>query len=246
MATIAPHGPRLAAAIAPAMPNALVAALRRRQRDRFLAACEPFAMEFGDVLCEVETPYGHAYFPCGGLISLVSSLHGQNPLDMGLIGHEGMLGATLLLGIGTVPIQAVVHAPGMAMRITVAKLHREIRDSPELRKILNRYLYMRLVELSLTGGCIQYHRIEQRLARSLLVAHDRARADRFHLTHEHLADMLGVRRSSITIAAGDLQDRELIRYSRGGITILDRPGLEAMSCECYRILHERQGRQLPG
>jgi CRP-like cAMP-binding protein len=222
--------------------NTLLDGLPRRERDPFLALCKPFEMKFGAVLCDVETPYRHACFPTSGLIALVTSQPDHNPLEMALIGQEGMLGATLLLGIGTAPIQAVVHSPGVALRITVANLRRQLRESPVLQKILSRYLYMRLVELSLVGGCIRYHRIEQRLARALLLAHDRAPADCFYLTHGCLADMLGVRRSSITLAAGDLQDRKLISYSRGGITILDRPGLKGMSCDCYQVLHARQDR----
>jgi CRP-like cAMP-binding protein len=236
----------LPAAPAASQSNTLLAGLPRKEYVQFLALCQPFQMEFGAVLCDVGMPYRHAYFPTSGLISLVSSLHGHNPLEMALIGQEGMLGASLLLGIDTAPIQALVHAPGTALRIPVAKLRRQLRESPVLHKLLGRYLYMGLVELSLVGGCILYHRIEQRLARSLLLAHDRAPADTFYLTHGYLADMLGVGRSSITIAAGDLQNRKLIRYSRGGIRILDRPGLEAMSCECYRVLQTRQGQQPHG
>jgi CRP-like cAMP-binding protein len=228
---------------APSAPgcNTLLDGLPRQERDPFLSLCQPFEMESGAMLCEVETPYRHASFPTSGLISLVSGEHEGNPLDVALIGQEGMLGATLLLGIGTVPIRAVVHTPGVALRITVANLRRRVRESPVLHKVLSRYLYARLVELSLLGGCIRYHRIEQRLARSLLLAHDRAPADYIYLTHRSLADMLGVRRSSVTLAAGDLQDRKLISYSRGGITVLDRPGLEAMSCDCYQVLNGRQG-----
>jgi CRP-like cAMP-binding protein len=222
--------------------NTLLTGLPPRARKQFLSSCEPFEMDFGAVLCDVETPYRHAYFPTSGLISLVSGLHDHNPLEMALIGQEGMLGATLLLGIATAPIRAVVHAPGLALRISAGQLQKQLGDSPALRRILGRYLYMQLVELSLLGGCIRYHWIEQRLARALLLAHDRVRGESFHLTHSHLADMLGVRRSSITIAAGDLQDRKLISYTRGNITLLDRPGLEAMSCECYQALQARQGR----
>lgn len=234
----------MAAPLPAAESNTLLAGLPRREREQFLALCEPFEMEFGTVLCEVEMPYRHACFPTSGLISLVSGLHEHNPLEMALIGQEGMLGATLLLGIRAVPIRAMVHVPGAALRITVANLQQQMRDVPALRRILSRYLYLRLVELSLVGGCVRYHRVEQRLARTLLLAHDRARDESFYLTHGYLADMLGVRRSSITIAASDLQDRKLIRYTRGKITVLDRPGLEAMSCECYGVLQARQGRQL--
>lgn len=222
--------------------NLLLAGLPGGQRGHFLSLCEAFEMRFGAVLCDVDAPYRHAYFPTSGLISLVSVLHDHNPMELALVGEEGMLGATLVLGVGTAPIRAVVHAPGIALRITVAKLRQQLRDSRVLHGILSHYLYMRLVELSLVGGCIRYHRIEQRLARALLLADDRAREGQFYLTHGYLADMLGVRRSSITIAAGDLQDRELISYTRGSITILDRPGLQAMSCECYQVLQGRQSR----
>lgn len=230
----------MAAPLPAAASNALIDNLPKAEREQFRSLCEPFEMEFGAVLCEVEAPYQHAYFPVSGSISLVSGAHDHNPFEMGLIGQEGMLGSTLLLGINPAPIRAVVHVPGVALRMTVEQLQRQVCDSPALRKILSRYLYMRLVELSLVGGCIRYHRIEQRLARALLLAHDRVREGSFYLTHDYLADMLGVRRSSITIAAGDLQDRNLISYTRGNIRILDRPGLEAMSCECYQLLRARQ------
>ena len=232
----------MAAQLHAATSNTLIDSLPIGEREPFRSLCEPFEMEFGAVLCEAELPYEHAYFPLSGSISLVSGLHDHNPFEMGLIGQEGMLGATLLLGINPAPIQAVVNAPGEALRITVERLQRQLCDSPGLRNVLSRYLYMRLVELSLVGGCVRYHRIEQRLARALLLAHDRMREGTFYLTHGYLADMLGVRRSSITIAAGDLQDRKLISYTRGNIRILDRPGLEAMSCECYQLLRDRQVR----
>ena len=229
----------MAASLSATEANTLLASLPHRERKQFLSLCEPFEMEPGVVLCDVEKPYQHAYFPTSGLISLVSGLHDHNPLEIALIGQDGMLGATLLLGIDTAPIRAVVNAPGTALRITVADLRQQMRDSAALRKLLSRYLYMRLVELSLVGGCIRYHRIEQRLARALLLAHDGAKDDSFYLTHGYLADMLGVRRSSITIAAGDLQDRKLISYTRGHIRMLDRQGMEAMSCECYGVLQAR-------
>lgn len=229
------------AALAPVPEsNTLLAGLAPRSRKQFLSLCEPFEMEFGAVLCDVEAPYRHAYFPTSGLISLVSGLHDHNPLEMALIGQDGMLGATLLLGINAVPIRAVVHAPGTALRITVGNLQQQMRASAALRKILSRYLYGRLVELSLVGGCIRYHRVEQRLARAFLLAHDGSRDDSFYLTHGYLADMLGVRRSSVTIAAGEMQQRKLISYTRGNIRMLDRLGMEAMSCECYETLQSRR------
>jgi CRP-like cAMP-binding protein len=224
--------------------NSLIAALPHSQRARLLRACEPVEMSFGDVLCEAGQPYRHAWFPHNGLISQTSTLNGHNPLDMGLIGQEGMLGATLLLGVDEAPLRARVQGPGLAMRIPVTRLRRVLGDSPVLRKVLGRYLHLRLVELSLTAACTRFHQIDQRLARLLLLAHDRAQADRFHLTHEALADMLGVRRSGVTVAAGALHEDGFIAYSRGEITILDRPGLESASCECYGKLNGRRDQLL--
>ncbi len=222
--------------------NRLVNALPRQQRDRLMSACQPCKLIFDDMLAEAGELYQHAYFPDSGQISLVSSVHGHRPLEMGLIGHESMLGTTLVLGIGAAPMRAIVQGPGTALRIPVARLRHELLKSPALRRILNQHLYLQLIELSLAGACTRFHNIEQRLARWLLLTHDRAQSDRFHLTHAYLADMLGVRRSGITVAAGNLQAREIIHYSRGDITVLDRRGLEAASCGCYATLRDRSAR----
>jgi CRP-like cAMP-binding protein len=226
--------------------NGLLNALPRKHRHRLLRDCEPFELIFGEVLADAGKPYRHAYFPDSGQISLMSAVRGHRPLEMDIVGHEGMLGATLVLGVNASPMHAVVQGPGTAGRIHVAKLQRELRDSPALRRLLNRYLYIQLVELSLNGACMRFHQIGERLARWLLHTHDRAEADHFHLTHEYLADMLGVRRSGITVAAGELQARNLIKYSRGDITILDRRGLEAAACVCYAAASGRHARFLQG
>jgi CRP-like cAMP-binding protein len=220
--------------------NHLIAALPRRPQAGFLSACKPAELATGDILCEAGQPLRYAYFPNSGLISQVSAPDGHKPLDMGLIGPEGMLGATVLLGVNAAPMRAVVQSPGIAMRIPVGRLRRELRDSPALRKVLGQFLYLRLVALSLTAACTRFHQIDQRLARLLLLTHDRARSENFHLTHETLADMLGVRRSGVTVAAGLLQAAGVIGYSRGEITILDRPALESASCECYGQLNGRR------
>jgi CRP-like cAMP-binding protein len=220
-------------------PNGLIQGLPRRQRDRMLRSCMPFELSFGEVLCDADEPYRHAYFPVSGCISLMSTLEGHSPMEIGLIGNEGMLGATLALGIDAVPMRAVVQGPGMALRISAAKLRCALRDSPRLRHIVGRYLFLRVAQLSQMGPCARFHQIEPRLARWLLLTHDRTQGDHFHLTHQYLADMLGVRRSGVTVAAGALQARKLIRYARGEITILDREGLEAASCSCYASLQEQ-------
>lgn len=213
--------------------NRLIGGLPRKERNMILERCEPVDLVFGEILCEPDQPFQHVYFPLSGFISLVAPMGGHQPLEMGLIGNEGMLGVTLVLGVNTVPLRALVQGSGSALRMTAAQLKRVLRVCPSLPRILNRYLYILMAQLSQTSACTRFHEVEARLARWLLMTHDRAHADHFHLTHEFLADMLGVRRSGITIAAGALQQRKLISYSRGDISILDRKGLEAASCECY-------------
>ena len=213
--------------------NRLIEGLPRRERQRFLQQCETVDLTFGDILCEPEQPFAHVYFPLRGFISLVATLTGHQPLEMGLIGNEGALGATLVLGVNAAPMRAVVQGKGTALRMSAAQLRQELRDSPRLERRLSHYLYVLMAQLSQSAACSHFHEIEPRLARWLLMTHDRAHADHFHLTHEYLAEMLGVRRSGVTIAAGVLQSRKLISYSRGEITIIDRKGLEAVSCECY-------------
>jgi len=213
--------------------NQLLESLPRRERSRILECCEPVDLIFGAILCEPDQPYRHVYFPLSGFISLVQTVGDHQPLEMGLIGNEGMLGATMVLGINAIPLRGVVQGSGTALRMTAAQLRRLLADCPALQRKLNRYLYVLMAQLSQTAACTRFHEVEARLARWLLMTHDRAHADHFHLTHEFLADMLGVQRSAVTIAAGTLQKRHLISYTRGEIRILSRTGLEAVSCECY-------------
>lgn len=216
--------------------NHIVDALPFRERKRILSACETKEVVFGSVLCELDDRYRHVYFPLTGIISLLQSLRGYPPLELGLVGNEGMLGASLALGVPNASLQAVVQGTGTFLRLSSTRLQRELRECPVLLSQLKRYVYVRMIQLSQISACTHFHAIEPRLARWLLMMHDRAHADHFHLTHDYLAGMLGVRRSGVTIAAGALQSRELIRYSRGDIRILDRQGLESASCECYDIL----------
>jgi CRP-like cAMP-binding protein len=213
--------------------NRLIRDLPRRERNRILKCCTPVELVVGTILCEPDQPFRHVYFPITGFISLVTTLGDHQPLEMGLIGNEGMLGVTVALGFNVAPMSAVVRGAGTALRMTATQLQLELRNSPRLLHLLNRYLYVLIKQFAQTSACTNFHEIEPRLAHWLLLAHDRAQADHFHLTHELLANMLGVRRSGITIAAGTLQKRKLIRYTRGEISIIDRKGLEAMSCKCY-------------
>lgn len=222
--------------------NRLIEALPRKDRKRLLDLCEPVDLVFDAILCEPDQPFRQVYFPLTGFVSLVASVGDHPPLEMGLIGNEGMLGATVALGINEVPLRGVVQGAGTALRISAPAFRRELRDSPSLQQGLNRYLYVLMAQLAQTAACTRFHEVEARLARWLLLTHDRAHADHFHLTHKYLADMLGVRRSGVTIAAGALQQRDLIEYARGEIRIVDRAGLEGAACECYGAVVEYYAR----
>lgn len=218
--------------------NNLIDSLPLRESKRILKRCETVDLVFGSILCEPDQPMKHVYFPLCGFISLVETVGHHEPLEIGLIGSEGMLGASLATGVNSTPLRGVVQGSGTALRMSAPQLRRELRKSPALLSCLNRYLYVMMAQLSQASVCICFHEVQSRLARWLLMTHDRAHADHFHLTHEFLAGMLGVRRSGITIAAGDLQTKGLISYTRGEIKILNRKGLEAESCECYELMVE--------
>lgn len=213
--------------------NALLGTMPVRERKRVIALCEPVDLEFGNVLCEADAAYQYVYFPLNSFISLVAEVSDHPQMEMGLIGNEGMLGATLLLGVDRAPLRAVVQGPGTALRMPASVLREQLAESPRLTRTLSQFLYVLLAQLSQTAACTRFHEVEARLARWLLMTHDRAHANNFHLTHQYLANMLGVQRSAVTIAAGALQRRRYIHYTRGEINILSRLGLETASCECY-------------
>jgi CRP-like cAMP-binding protein len=217
----------------PVIANRLLAGVLRADRNAVLEHCDEVRIEVGDVLCEPGKPYPNVYFPLTGFISSLTSVRGHPPLAAGLIGFEGMVGATLVLDVPVSPLRAVVQGAGTSLRIATAQFQREIRDRRSLRRTLNNYLCVVMAELAQTNACTKFHGVNSRLARLFLMVHDRAQADCFYLTHQNLADMLGVQRCAVTLAAGELQRRNLIHYNRGVINILERKALEAVSCECY-------------
>ena len=222
--------------------NRLLKALPSSDLRRMLASCDTVELEFGDVLYTVGKKLSHVYFPTTGFISLIMPVDRASSLEVGLVGNEGMFGIPLALGVDVSPVRAVVQGAGSALRMDAPAFCRELQRSQALQREIDRYAFVHLSQLAQTAACTRFHVVEARLARWLLMTQDRAHADNFHVTQEFLAFMLGVRRVGVTKAASSLQTRRLIRYSRGDITVLDRRGLKAASCGCYRADREAYAR----
>jgi CRP-like cAMP-binding protein len=213
--------------------NRLLDSLTDGRRSEFVQACELVDMSLGQALCKPDEAILHAYFPRSGYISLITPPGGRESLEVGLIGSEGGFGLTALLEIDRSSIFAVVQGAGTALRITVPELRSQVEDHAQVRRVFNRYLYVLMAQIAQTALCSRFHRLDARLARWLLMAHDRVHGDTFPLTHVFLGYILGARRAGVTTVASRLKDDGLITYSRGVIKILDRKGLEALSCRCY-------------
>ena len=228
---------------APPIENTLLASIPEKYTGSLLAALEPVLLTFGDTLHERGETLNHVYFPGDALVSLLAGTDGHAALEVGLIGREGMVGVSLALGHAACSVSALVQGNGSALRMRAAPFRKELHRNPPLRDAVLHYIDSLLAQIAQTAACNHFHQVEQRLARWLLMSSDRLRLDHFRMTHEFLGHMLGVRRVGVTEAAHRLHLRGLIAYSRGDITILDRPGLEAAACSCYAVvkaIYERE------
>jgi CRP-like cAMP-binding protein len=210
-------------------------------QSRFLEVGKIVPLKLGAVLCEANTRLQHVYFPVSGFISLI---HGDQGAEVGLVGTEGVFGATLLLGVNESPVRALVQGEGTAICIP-AKVFKGVAGAyPDVADICGRYLFVSMALFTQTAACNSRHSLQQRLARWLLMSHDRAHSSSFALTQQFLSAMLGVRRSSVSAAAAGLQSKGIIRYQRGDMTIVNRKALENVSCECYRAVADIYTRYL--
>lgn len=218
--------------------NSLLAALSRKDYALFSVDLEQVVLTYGDILYEPGQRILDVYFPNDSIVSLLTLVDKHQALEVGLVGREGMVGIPLTMEIAVSPVRALVQGSGTAMRMKSAVFLRKYRDSNALQRELHRYTYALMAQITQTAACNRFHVVEARLARWLMMTHDRLRNDSFLLTQEFLSHMLGVRRVGVTKAAGALQRKGLIRYSRGHINILDRPGLERACCSCYAIVRD--------
>jgi CRP-like cAMP-binding protein len=205
-----------------------------------LARCEPVPLVFAVVLVDPGEPLRHVYFPLNSFISLVKPMGGKAIVEVAMAGNEGMFDVSAALGMNS-GMRGMVQGQGEALRMGAVTFRRELAANAPFDRCVKRYVHVLMGQLAQSAGCNRFHVVEERLARWLLMTSDRSHSASFHITHEFLAFMLGVRRVGITRAATALQRAKLIAYSRGEVVILDRAGLEAAACPCYHTDLEAYG-----
>jgi CRP-like cAMP-binding protein len=224
--------------------NRILAALPRDCLDRLRPDLSVFALPHGRVLFEANEDIEHVYFPVGGAVSIIADDPEGASVDVAIVGNEGFVGLPVFLGTHRMPMKAMAQVPGDALRMDSASFLREVDRGGELVSMLERYVQMRMVEMSQTILCNRVHPLEQRVARWLLELDDRVEEIPFELTQEFFAVMLGSPRPKVTTCAVELRERGLIDYSRGAIEILDHKRLEQVSCGCYRLVRDELDRLL--
>lgn len=224
--------------------NRLLSVLTGEERERLLPNLQPVAFAVGEVIYESGAELGYIYFPTTCVISFIYTMENGSTAEMGLAGNDGVVGVALFLGGDTTPNRAVVQVAGGAFRMKANVLRDEFARGGAMQSLLLRYTQVLITQISQTAVCNRLHSEEKRLCRWLLLSHDRVQSDELAITQESLSHLLGGRRESVTVAARHLQHAGLIRYNRGHIKILNRSGLEAVACECYRIVKQEFDRLL--
>jgi len=224
--------------------NHLLAVLGEGEAQRLAPLLELVPLPRGKMIARPGQPFEHAYFPFSGMISVVALMPEGLGAEVATVGNEGMMGLPILFGSGQTPFHVMAQLSGEAVRLRAAALEQALVGGTRLNELLRTYSQAFFVHTAQNAACNTLHPVSRRGARWLLATHDRAEGDSFHLTQEFLAFMLGVARQSVGIAVGHLQDRGLIEYHRGEMHILDRPGLERESCECYEIVRAEFSRLL--
>lgn len=225
--------------------NHLLAALPEFEYQRLLPHLERVQLALGETISEAGGKTHYIYFPTTAIVSLLNVLENGSTAEIAVVGREGVVGVALFMGGASMLSRALVQSEGTAYRLPGDLLKREFDRDPAMQHLFMRYIMALLAQMAQTAICNRHHSIDQQLCRWLLLSMDRLSGNVLNMTQELIADMLGVRREGVTEAAGKLQDAGLISYSRGCLTVLDRPGLEARVCECYKVVKEEFVRLLP-
>ncbi|MBQ0725667.1 MAG: Crp/Fnr family transcriptional regulator [Cycloclasticus sp.] len=225
--------------------NHLLAALTIQERERLIPHLELVPMPLGNILYESGNELRHVYFPTTAIVSLLYVMLDGASAEIAVVGNEGIIGVALFMGGETMPNRAVVQSAGHAYRLKGPLLKQEFNRSGDLQHLLLRYTQALLTQMAQTAVCNRHHSLDQQLCRWLLLSFDRLLSNELIMTQELIANMLGVRREGVTEAAGNLQKAGLIVYRRGHITLVNRAGLEARTCECYAVVKKEFGRLLP-
>src|ERR1700719_5166312 len=224
------------------VPNHLLDALPRKDYQKMLPVLEPVKLAFGDVLYESQAQIRHVYFPIDCFVSMLSTVDAGRAAEVGLIGSEGMIGVPMALGVAVSPFRAVVQGGGTAMRLKTVDFRRNFSNSHALKREVFLFTHLLMIQIAQTAACNRFHVVTQRMARWLLMTHDRVKSNEFRITQEFLALMLGVRRVGVSVAMCALRDRKVIGYRRGTVTILDQGGLVAAACSCYKTVKDTYSR----
>lgn len=225
--------------------NHLLAALPLAERGRWFPQLEPVEMPLGQVLYESGRTLAHVYFPTSAIVSLLYVMENGASAEIAVVGNEGLVGISLFMGGDSTPSRAVVQSAGTGYRLKAALMKREFERGGPVMHLLLRYTQALITQMAQTAVCNRHHSLDQQLCRWLLLSLDRLTGSELLMTQELIANMLGVRREGVTEAALKLQADGLIRYARGRIAVLDRPGLEARTCECYAVVKREYDRLLP-